>query len=201
MHQGRMVFAQVMDLVPWRKFQACAEHYHGDEKIYALTTKNFFKIMMFAQIAPRESLRDTVSCLNAVGEHLYGLGLPRHLVRTNIAHANHCRDWRIFYEIAQVLMTQTKQLYQTPQDRFHLEACIYALDSTTIDLCLALFPWAHFRRTKSAVKMHVALDLQGEIPDFILISTGNTHDVKVMDVIRLGGRKRVYYGSRYVLTC
>jgi len=183
MYKGQMVFAQVMDLVPWRRFQTCVDRYRGDIKTHALSTREFFKIMAFAQITGRESLNETILCLNAVPAHLYHLGLPHRLVRSNVAHANHRRNWKIFFDFAKILITEARTLYQTTPLDFNFDACVYALDSTTIDLCLSMFPWAHFRSTKSAVKMHTVINLQGKIPDFILISTGKTHDVQVMDVI------------------
>jgi len=183
MYKGQMVFAQVMDLVPWRRFQTCVDRYRGDIKTHALSTREFFKIMAFAQITGRESLNETILCLNAVPAHLYHLGLPHRLVRSNVAHANHRRDWKIFFDFAKILITEARTLYQTTPLDFNFDACVYALDSTTIDLCLSMFPWAHFRSTKSAVKMHTIINLQGKIPDFILISTGKTHDVQIMDVI------------------
>jgi len=183
MHKGQMIFSQVMTLMPWRDFQACVDRYRGDIKTHALTTREFFKIMAFAQITGRESLRETVLCLNAVPNHLYHLGLPRQLVRSNIALANHRRNWKIFYDFAKVLITEARTYYQIQPLDFNFDACVFALDSTTIDLCLTMFPWAHFRKTKSAVKMHTMINLQGKIPDFILISTGKTADVQVMDVI------------------
>ena len=183
MYKGQMVFAQVMDLVPWRRFQTCVDRYRGDIKTHALSTREFFKIMAFAQITGRESLNETILCLNAVPAHLYHLGLPHRLVRSNVAHANHRRDWKIFFDFAKILITEARTLYQTTPLDFNFDACVYALDSTTIDLCLSMFPWAHFRSTMSAVKMHTIINLQGKIPDFILISTGKTHDVQIMDVI------------------
>ena len=183
MYTGPMVFAQVMDLVPWRRFQTCVDRYHGDTKTHALSTQEFFKIMAFAQLTGRESLRETILCLRAIPAHLYHLGLPQRLVRSNVAHANHRRHWKIFYDFAKILIAEARTYYQTVPHDFNFDTCVYALDSTTIDLCLSLFPWAHFRKTKSAVKMHTLLNLQGKIPDFILISTGKMHDVQVMDVI------------------
>lgn len=184
MDSKRMVFAQLLQLVPWRRFQTCVKRYEGDSKTYALPTRDFFKIMVFAQIAERESLADAVLCLNAVPTHLYQLGLPEHIDRSNVAHANHHRDWRIFRDFATILVSKTRELYRsTSPHPFNFDQCVYALDSTTIDLCISLFPWAHFRRTKSAVKVHVALDLEGKIPAFTLISKGEIHDVNVMDVI------------------
>jgi hypothetical protein len=178
-----MVFSQVMSLIDWYRFQTCVQRYHGDTKTHVLTTQEFFKIMAFAQITGRESLRETILCLQAVPNHLYHLGLPRRLVRSNVAHANHRRNWKIFFDFAKILIAEARTFYQTQPLDFNFDACVYALDSTTIDLCLSMFPWAHFRKTKSAVKMHTMINLQGKIPDFILISTGKTHDVQVMDVI------------------
>jgi hypothetical protein len=147
MYKGKMVFAQVMDLVPWRRFQTCVDRYHGDVKTHALSTQEFFKVMAFAQLTGRESLNETILCLNAVPAHLYHLGLPRKLVRNNAAHANHRRDWKIFYDVAKILIAEARTLYQTTPLDFDFDACVYALDSTTIDLCLSMFPWAHFRQT------------------------------------------------------
>jgi hypothetical protein len=178
-----MVFSQVMNVMPWRPFHACVDRYHGDSKTHKLTTREFFRIMAFAQITGRESLRDTTICLNAVPSHLYHLGLPSRIIRSNIAHASHHRNWKIFYEFAKILIVEARTYYQTVPLDFDFDACVYALDSTTIDLCLSMFPWADFRRTKSAIKMHTLIDLQGKIPGFILISTGKMADVVVMDVI------------------
>ena len=183
MHKGQMVFSQVMKLMPWQRFQTCVDRYHGDAKTRTLSTREFFSIMAFAQITGRESLSETILCLNAVPSHLYHLGLPRRLVRSNVALANHRRCWKIFYDVAKILIAEARTFYQTQPLDFNFDACVYALDSTTIDICLSMFPWAHFRKTKSAVKMHTLVNLQGKIPDFILISTGKTHDVQVMDVI------------------
>jgi len=183
MYKGQMIFAQVMNFMPWRRFQTCVNRYRGDTKTHALSTQEFFKVMAFAQITGRESLKETILCLNAVPAHLYHLGLPKRLVRSNVAYANHRRDWKIFYDFAKILVTEARTFYQTQPLDFDFDACVYALDSTTIDLCLSMFPWAHFRKTKSAVKMHTIINLQGKIPDFILISTGKTSDVHVMDVI------------------
>jgi len=172
-----------MNLIDRYRFQSCIDRYHGDTKTHALTTQEFFRIMAFAQITGRESLRETVLCLNAVPNHLYHLGLPKPLVRSNIAHANHHRNWKIFYDYAKILIAEAKIIYQTTPLDFNFDACVYAIDSTTIDLCMSMFPWAHFRKNKSAVKMHTVINLQGKIPDFILVSTGKTHDVYIMDVL------------------
>jgi hypothetical protein len=178
-----MVFSQVMSLIDWYRFQTCVQRYHGDTKTHALTTQEFFRIMVFAQLTGRESLRETVLCLNAVPSHLYHLGLPKRLIRSNIAHANHRRHWKIFYDFAMFLLAEARSFYQATPHDFNFDGCVYALDSTTIDLCLSMFPWADFRKTKSAVKMHTVINLQGKIPDFILVSTGKMSDVRVMDAL------------------
>ena len=183
MYQGQMIFSQVMEILPWRRFLTCVNRYHGAPKTHTLTTQEFFKIMAFAQLTGRESFRETVLCLNAVPSHLYHLGLPHRLIRSNIAHANHRRNWKIFYDFAMILLAEAKTFYQTTSHDFNFDGCVYALDSTTIDLCLSMFPWTDFRKTKSAVKMHTVINLQGKIPDFILVSTGKMHDVRVMDVL------------------
>jgi hypothetical protein len=183
MYQGQMVFSQVMNLIDWYRFHTCVKRYHGNRKTHELTTQQFFRIMAFAQLTGRESLRETVLCLNAVPNHLYHLGLPSRLKRSNIAHANHQRHWKIFYDFAMILLAEARTLYQTTLHDFNFDGCVYALDSTTIDLCLSMFPWADFRKTKSAVKMHTVINLQGKIPDFVLVSTGKMHDVRVMDVL------------------
>jgi len=139
--------------------------------------------MVFAQLTGRESLSEIVLCLNAVSHHLYHAGIRSTLTKSNLALANNRRHWKIFYDYAQVLIRQATPLYRNDPSELDVDGCVYALDSTTIDLCLSLFPWAHFRKTKSAVKMHTIINLQGKIPDFILISTGKMHDVNAMDHI------------------
>jgi len=146
-----MVFSQVMNVMPWRQFQACVDRYRGDNKTSRLTTREFFRVMTFAQITGRESLKETILCLNAVPAHLYHLGLPSRLVRSNVAHANHHRNWKIFYEFAKILIVEARSLYQAVPLDFDFDACVYALDSTTIDLCLSMFPWADFRKTKGVI--------------------------------------------------
>ena len=139
--------------------------------------------MVFAQITGRESLSEIVLCLKAVSQHLYHVGIQSPLTKSNLAHATNQRPWKIFYDYAHVLIRQVTPLYRNDPSELDVDGCVYALDSTTIDLCLSLFPWAHFRKTKAAVKMHTMINLQGKIPDFILISTGKMHDVNAMDYI------------------
>jgi len=183
MYKGRLVFSQVMELVPWRRFQTCVERYQGDHKIISLTTQEFFKIMAIAQITRRGSLSTTVLCMNALRSQRYHLGIRSEVTKSNLAHANNKRNWKIFFDFAQILIKETTNLYHNDHIKLDINEGVYALDSTTIDLCLSLFPWAHFRRTKSAIKMHTMINLRGKIPNFILISTGKMHDVNAMDDI------------------
>ena len=172
MYEGKMVFSQVMALLPWRRFQTCVKRHQGDHKIISLTTQEFFKIMMFAQISRRESLSSVALCLNALPSQRYHLGLRSEITKSNLAYANNKRNWKIFFDFAKILIKETTQLYRDETVKLDIDDCIYALDSTTIDLCLRLFPWAHFRKTKSAVKMHTMINLKGKIPDFVLIIIG-----------------------------
>ena len=143
MYQGQMIFSQILEILPWRRFLTCVHRYHGDSNTHRLSTQAFFKIMVFAQLTGRESLRETVLCLNVVPGYLYHLGLPARLVKSNIAHANHRRHWKIFYDFAMILLSEARTLYQTTPPDFNFDGCVYALDSTTIDLCLSMFPYPH----------------------------------------------------------
>jgi len=183
MSKGKLVFPQVMALLPWRRFQTCVERYHGDKKTTTLTTQEFFKIMVFTQITGLESLSSTVLCLNALSSQYYHFGIRSKTTKSNLAHANNKRNWKIFYDFAQILIKEVTKLYHNDPIKLDINEGVYALDSTTIDLCLTLFPWAHFRKTKSAIKMHTMINLKGKIPDFILISTGKMRDVNAMDHI------------------
>jgi len=183
MYEGQMVFSQFMALVSRKSFQACVDRHRGDWKVLSFSCREFFRVMVFAQITGRESLSEIVLCLKAVSHHLYHVGIQSPLTKSNLAHANHQRPWKIFYDYAQVLIRQVTPLYRNDPSELDVDGCVYALDSTTIDLCLSLFPWAHFRKNKAAVKMHTIINLQGKIPDFILISTGKMHDVNAMDYI------------------
>ena len=183
MYEGKMVFAQLMEFVPWRRFQTCVDRYRGDRKIKSFYCHEFFRVMVFAQITGRNSLSELVLCLNAVSHHLYHIGVRSKISKSNLIHANNNRNWKIFYDFAQILIKEVTTLYKNEQVKLNIDASVYALDSTTIDLCLNLFPWAHFRKTKAAVKMHTMINLQGNIPDFIRISTGKMHDVLAMDLI------------------
>jgi transposase len=181
MFQGKFVFAQIMDRVPWRRFQTCVDRYRGDYNVQTFKCSDYFRVMAFAQLTYRESLRDIVACLNAVPEKMYHMGINSGISRNNLSNATKQRDWRIFADFAQILIEQARALYAHDPLPVEIDATVYALDSTTIDLCLSLFPWAPFRQTKAAIKLHTLLNIQGSIPEFILISSGKLHDVKVLD--------------------
>ena len=180
MHAGKMVFSQVMDYLPWRRFDTCVRRYNGDRKVKAFRCAEQLRVMAFAQLTYRESLRDIETCLRAVDKKLYHMGIRSKVSRNNLSHANQTRDWRIYADFAQLLIHEAKLLYAGDELPVDLDATVYALDASTIDLCLSMFPWAKFRRTKGAVKLHTLLNLQGNIPEFILISDGKLHDVNVL---------------------
>jgi len=173
MNTGKTLFAQLMDFLPWSTFDRIVARYNGNRAVRTLPCAAQYQVMAFAQITYRESLRDTEACLSAQSAKLYHMGLPRPVRRSTLADANETRDWRIYAELAQRLIAQAKWLYAGDDLEVDLPSTVYALDSTTIDLCLSVFPWAHFRSTKAVVKMHTLLDLRGNIPSFIHISTAN----------------------------
>jgi hypothetical protein len=181
MHEGKFVFSQLMEFVPWRRFQTCVNRYGGDYKVGTYQCVEQFRVMAFAQLTYRHSLREVEACLRVVKSKLYHMGIHSSISHSNLAYANHQRDWRIYADFAQILIQRAKQLYLGDDLGLDLDATVYALDATTIDLCLSLFPWAKFRRAKGAVKLHTLLNLQGNIPEFILISDGKLHDVNVLD--------------------
>ena len=183
MYSGATVFSQLMQQLPWWRFQTLVDRYQGDYKVKTFRCAEHFRVMAFAQLTYRESLRDIEACLRAMEPKLYHMGIHSTVSRNNLSNANESRDWRIYAEFAQVLIRQARTLYADDSKFPDLDATVYALDSSTIDLCMTLFPWAHFRRTKSAVKMHTLLNLCGNIPEFILITEGNVHDVNVLDHI------------------
>jgi hypothetical protein len=186
MNVGKSVFAQLMSLVPWYEFGKCVDRYSGDYKVQKFTTRQQFLVMSLAQLTRRESLRDIESCLNAIPEKLYHAGIRQLVKRSTLADANELRDYRIFAEFAQILIATARELYKTENDfKVDLDNIAYALDSTTIDLCLSLFPWAKFRKKKGAVKAHILLDFRGSIPTFIEITDGLFHDVNILDSLVL----------------
>ena len=181
MDPGKFVFAQLMDFVPRHDFDACVRRYGGDRRPRGFTCRDQFLCLAFAQLTYRESLRDIETCLRALAPKLYHAGFRGQVSRSTLADANRAHDWRIFADFAQVLIGRARELYVTEPFGVELEHTAYAFDSTTIDLCLSLFPWARFRRHKGAVKLHTLLDLRGNIPCFVGISHGKTADVTTLD--------------------
>ena len=181
MHVGKLVFAQLMDHLPWKSFGRIVERYGGDHRVRDFSCANQFRCMSFAQLTYRESLRDIETCLRAQSAKLYHLGIRGRVARSTLADANEARDWRIHAEFAQHLIRIARRLYLNEPFGVDLKEMVYALDATTIDLCLTLFPWAPFRSTKAAIKLHTLIDLRGNIPSFIHISHGKLHDVNVLD--------------------
>jgi hypothetical protein len=180
---GKTLFAQLMDFLPWTTFSRIVARYDGDRHVRSLRCAEHFRVMAFAQLTYRESLRDLEACLCAQSSKLYHMGFREAVRRSTLADANEVRDWRIYADFAQVLIGQARKLYAGDRLGTHLAETVYALDSTTIDLCLSVFPWALFRSAKAAVKMHTLLDLRGAIPSFIHISNGKLHDVNVLDLL------------------
>lgn len=183
MYSGKIVFSQVMDHLPIKEFRRCVERYGGHYKVQSFSCLDQFLAMTFAQLTYRESLRDIEACLRAQQNKLYHMGIRSDVSRSTLAYANETRDWKIYADFAQVLIHIARDLYAEDDFGVELKQTVYALDSTTIDLCLSVFPWAHFRKTKAAVKLHTLLDLRGNIPTFIRISDGKMHDVNVLDEI------------------
>jgi hypothetical protein len=183
MHAGKLIFAQVMEFAPWHTFRRLVAKHQGNFNVRTFTCLDQFLCMAFAQLTYRDSLRDVEACLRAQPSKLYHLGLRGHVSRSALADANESRDWRIYCDFAQALIRIARRLYSKESLGIDLSETVYALDSTTIDLCLSLFPWARFRKTKAAVKLHTLLDLRGGIPSFIHISDGRLHDVNVLDVL------------------
>jgi hypothetical protein len=183
MNTGKTIFTQLMDFLPWSTFDRIVARYDGDRAVRTLTCAAQYQVMAFAQITYRESLRDIEACLSAQTSKLYHMGFRDPIRRSTLADANEIRDWRIYAEFAQRLIAQARRLYATDALDVDLPSTVYALDSTTIDLCLSVFPWAKFRSTKAAVKMHTLLDLRGNIPSFIHISDGKLHDVHALDML------------------
>jgi len=183
MYVGKTLFAQVMDFLPWKTFHRIVSRYGGDHRVRTLTCAEQLRCMAFAQLTYRESLRDIEACLSAQAAKLYHMGFRQPVSRSTLADANESRDWRIYAEFAQRLIVQAKTLYAGDALGVELSSTVYALDATTIDLCLSVFPWAHFRSTKAAIRLHTLLDLRGSIPSFIHISDGKLHEVNVLDLL------------------
>jgi len=183
MNSGRTVFAQLMDHIPWYEFQKCVARYRGDHQQKSFSCWEQYLAMAFAQLTYRESLRDIEACLHSMSGKLYHMGFRSKIARSTLADANESRDWRIYADFAQVLIGIARPLYARDPIGVDLDQSLYALDSSTIDLCLSLFPWAKFRKHKAAVKMHTLIDLHGNIPTFIRITDGKVHDVNILDEI------------------
>jgi len=185
MNTGKTVFSQVMEFLPLHEFRKCVERYQGDYKVQKFSCMDQFLCMAFAQLTYRESLRDIESCLRSMQTKLYHMGFRGSISRSTLADANENRDWRIYADFAQVLIHTARDLYLNDPFGIDLEQTVYALDATTIDLCLSLFPWARFRKNKGAIKLHTLLDLRGQIPSFIEITDGKFHEVNILDTLIL----------------
>ncbi len=183
MNLGKTLFAQLMEFVPWTSFARIVARYGGDFRVRSLSCTEQFRAMAFAQLTYRESLRDIEICLLANQTKLYGMGFRSPVKRSTLADANEGRDWRIWEDLAIMLIQRARKLYRNESFGIDLSNTVYALDATTIDLCLSLFPWAPFRTNKAAVRLHTLLDLRGNIPAFIYVSDGKTHEVNVLDIL------------------
>lgn len=207
MYTGRVIFSQLMDFLPKREFDKCVRRYAGNHRIRRFSCFDQFLCMAFAQLTYRESLRDIETCLRAVGAKLYHVGIRGRISRSTLADANEKRDWRIYEDFAHVLIRIARRLYARESFGVELDRVAYVLDSTTIDLCLSLFPWARFRKHKAAVKLHTLLDLRGNIPSFIWVTEGKVHDVNVLDILSaepgafyIMDRAYIDFGRLYLFT-
>ena len=181
MYQGQSVFSQAMGFLPQKKFRQCINRYSGNHRVRSFTCYDQLLCMAFAQLTYRESLRDIECCLRAMRDKLYHMGIRGKVSRSTLADANEKRDWRIYSDFAHILINEARRLYVDDAFGLELKETVYALDSSTIDLCLSVFPWARFRKAKGAIKLHTLLDLRGDIPTFIWITDGKVHDVNVLD--------------------
>ena len=181
MNTGKTIFARLMGFISPYEFRKCVDQYNGNPKVISFSCRDQHLCMAFAQLTYRESLRDIQVSLRATQSRLYHMGIRGNISRNTLAHANQNRDWRIYADFAQILIAKTRTIYAAESFGIELDQAVYALDSTTIDLCLALFPWAEFRKHKGAVKLHTLLDLHGNIPSVVIITTGKVHDVNILD--------------------
>ena len=181
MNLGKTVFAQLMDFIPTYEFQKCVDRYNGSYKVKTFSCWDQYLSMVFAQLTYRESLRDIEACLRSAQPKLYHLGIRGRVSRNTLANANQTRDWRIYADLARILIGKARKLYINDSFGIELDNTVYALDSTTIDLCLSLFPWAMFRKRKGAVKLHILMDLRGSIPMVVIVTHGKIHDVNILD--------------------
>ena len=207
MHSGKIIFSQIMDFLPMHEFRKCVKRYKGNFNIQTFSCLDQFLCMAFAQLTYRESLRDIEACLRSLQNKLYHMGIRGKVSRSTLSDANEKRDWRIYADFALVLIHIARNLYINDDFGVELDNTVYALDSTTIDLCLSLFPWARFRQRKGAVKMHTLLDLRGNIPSFIEITDGKVHDVNILDdlipepgLFYIMDRAYIDFSRLYVLT-
>ncbi|MBL6837519.1 MAG: IS4 family transposase [Puniceicoccaceae bacterium] len=184
MNSGHLIFTQVTDLIHREQFNRCMKLHPMPRASRSMTARDQFLAMAFAQITFRESLRDIEACLRGCS-HLYAMGVRGNITRTNLAYANENRDWRVYEALAQVLIRKARRLYTDDSNGLDIDEMVYAVDASTIDLCLAMFPWAHFRKTKAAIKLHTQIDLTGSIPVFIKITDGSVHDVHFMDQMHI----------------
>ena len=183
MNVSKTIFSQLMDYLPIKVFRRCVQKYNGNHKVKTFSCLDQFYTMAFAQLTFRESLRDIEACLRSQRSKLYHMGFRSIVARNTLSNANEKRDWRIYAEFAQIVIHQARELYRDEEFGIELENTVYALDSTTIDLCLSLFPWAIFRKSKGAIKLHTLLDLRGNIPTFVRITDGKFHDVNILDIL------------------
>lgn len=183
MYSGKMVFSQLTEFLPLHQFRNCVTRYNGNARVKSFSCLDQYLCMAFAQLTYRESLRDVETCLRSLQSKLYHIGIRGNVSRSTLADANSNRDWRIYADFAQTLIHQARKLYIDEEFGTELENTVYALDASTIDLCLSLFPWAKFRSHKGAVKLHTLIDLKGNIPVFIHITDGKVHDVNVLDIL------------------
>ena len=193
MYQDQFVFSQIMEHLPWTTFDRCVQRYQGNRKVRSFRCSQQFRSMAIAQLTQRTSLREIEICLRAHAEKLYHLGFPNGISKSTLAKANEQRNWRIHADFAQRLIASARRLHTHDDFQMDLDQTVYALDSSTIDLCLSLFPWARFRTTKSGIKLHTMLDLRGNIPTFVEITEAKLHDVNILDAITLEA------GSIYVM--
>ena len=183
MNTGKTILSQIMSYLPTYEFRRCVQRYRGNHKVKSFSCWDQYLCMVFAQLSFRESLRDIITCLRAMQNKLYHTGIRGNISKSTLADANENRDWRIYADFAQILISRARYLYKDDPFGVEIDETVYALDSTTIDLCLSVFPWAKFRKHKAAVKMHALLDLHGNIPSFIEITDGKIHDVNILDEI------------------
>jgi len=181
MNSGRTIFSQLMDFVPLHEFRRCVRRYHGNRKVSRFSCWDQFLCMAFAQLTFRKSLRDIETCLRALGTKVYHLGIRGRVARSTLADANETRDWRIYADFAQILIRQGRALYSDEPFAVELDETVYALDCTTIDLCLSLFPWARYRALNAGIKLHALLDLRGSIPSFIAVFPAKIHEIRIFD--------------------